>query len=555
MRKIVTPEQMRAIDQYMIHHLQIPGIVLMENAAGGVTRKIIERFPNGKVLVFCGLGNNGGDGLAVARQLMALGCQVFVAVLGAPERFSGDAGTNYGFFDALDDCIARMEAVEDIDFFFSQHQDADVLVDAIFGIGLKRSPEGIFQYAIDKMNESGKWIVSVDIPSGVDGATGRVLETAVRANETVTFQYAKVDHYIYPGADYAGKLTVQTIGYDKGCPILDGINLFVSEQNDEKLVIGKKERNTNKGSFGRLLLICGSKGMAGAAVLCAKAALRMGNGLTTVASCGYVADVIQDSVPEAMAKVLGQSRNYMDADAAAHIGKILEKYSAVAIGPGIGQNLELMDFLIEAIEKDIPKVLDADALNILALNPTVLQNHKGETIITPHPGEMARLIQSSVKEVLDNPVETARNFAFRYGVVTVLKGASTVVAAPTGFALIIPQGSAGMAKGGSGDVLTGILGALLAQGYEGFAAATLGVYLNAVAGEIAEAKFGEYSMTAADTITCLKDAIEKQLRDIPRDWAKDQIEEIALIRDSLKNIAVSPHLSEFQSLSEFGKSE
>lgn len=505
MRTLLTSQQMKAVDRYMIERMKIPGLVLMENAAHGVYEAIRAEMEPCSVQVFCGTGNNGGDGFAVARILLANGYDVKVVVLGNPSDISGDAAENFAFFKETREfytVITNREGLEAL-------PEADVYVDAVFGTGLSRPLDGIYRIAAEFLNERDALVVSIDIPSGISAQTGAVLGTAVRADITVTFQYPKIGHFLYPGREHSGELQVVKIGIDDGCDIPLQAAVCVYESDDPDMCLGQRPLDSNKGSYGRLLMIAGSYGMAGAAVLCARAASRAGAGLVTAAACGDVVDVLQHTVPEATCFELADENGVLAKEAADMILKLSQGKTAVAVGPGLGRGEAVEEVVSRIIaECDLPKVIDADGLNALAGHLEVLEEKKGEVILTPHPKEFSRLCGLSVGKILEDPVKAAVDFAAEYGVTLVLKGSTTIVADQFGNATLLCVGTPGMAKGGSGDVLTGVIGGLLAQGKDVYEAAITGVYIAGMAGETAAEQEGEYSMTPMDTVRYIGKVID-----------------------------------------------
>lgn len=518
MRIALTPEQMKAVDRYMTDRMKIPGIVLMENAAHGVYEAVSGETEPCTVQVFCGTGNNGGDGFAAARILLANGYDVHVVVLGNLSSLKDDAAANFAFFKENEEyftVVANKEAFEAL-------PEAEVYVDAIFGTGLARGVDGIYRDAIEYLNERDALVVSVDIPSGVHAGTGAVMGTAVEADITVTFQYPKIGHFLYPGRECAGELQVVKIGVDDGCDVPLQATVCAYESDDADMCLGERPLDSNKGDYGRLLLIAGSYGMAGAAVLSARAASRAGAGLVNAASCGEVIDVLQHNVPEATCFELASENGLLTEDAVHAIEKLAQGKTALAIGPGLGVNEDITAVVGNVVSKyDLPKVVDADALNALAGHLEFLENKQGEVILTPHLKEFSRLSGLDIKEIMENPVKAAVDFALEYGVTLVLKGSTTIVADQFGNASLMCVGSPGMAKGGSGDVLTGVIGGLLSQGKDAYEAALTGVYIAGMAGEFATEQEGEYSMTPMDTVNCIGPVMKAMTVDyIPADVAE-----------------------------------
>ncbi|MEG0784573.1 MAG: NAD(P)H-hydrate dehydratase [Christensenella sp.] len=510
MRIALKTEESRAVDRYMTDRMKIPGIVLMENAAHGVYEAVRAETEPCTVIVFCGTGNNGGDGFAAARILIANGYDVRVAVLGNIGSLKGDTAKNFEFFAENDEYYTVITNKED----FEELPTAEVYVDAIFGTGLTRDIDGIYCDAVKFINEQEALVVSVDIPSGINAETGAVMGTAVKADITVTFQYPKIGHFLYPGREYSGELQVVQIGIDEGCDVSMSASVCAYESDDADMCLGERALDSNKGSYGRLLLVAGSYGMAGAAVLAARAASRVGAGLVNVASCDDVVGVLQQNVPEATCFPLASKNGMITEDALYAIEKLVQGKTAVAIGPGLGVNDNITALVGDVITKyDLPKVIDADGLNALAGHLEFLENKKGDIILTPHPKELSRLSGMPITQILENPVKVAMDFAVEYGVTLVLKGSTTVVADAFGNTSLMCVGSPGMAKGGSGDVLTGVIAGLLTQGKDVYEAALYGVYIAGMAGEFAAEQEGEYSMTPMDTVNFIGRAIDTMLVD------------------------------------------
>ncbi len=502
----LTPAQMRALDKYMIEQKKIPGILLMENAAYGVFDRIRAEAEPCSVHVFCGTGNNGGDGLAVARILLSNGYDVTVVMTGNEQELSGDAKTNYAFFEMQDEGVIWLRDALELDAL----NEAEVYVDALFGTGLSRNVSGIHAAVIDYLNERDALVVSVDVPSGVNAQTGAVMGMAVRADITVTFQYPKIGHFMFPGREYAGELRIAKIGVDDGCEIPLQANVCVYESDDEDMCLGMRALDTNKGSYGRLLMIAGSAGMAGAAVLCARSASRAGAGLVIAASTEPVVNVLQNNVPEAVCHTFaGGLSGELSGLAASEIAGLVEGKTAIVIGPGLGRQSAVKGLVEEVVcHHDMIKVVDADALYMLREDAGLLDDKCGELILTPHPKEFAALSGLSVAQVLENPLKCAVRFAMEHDVIVVLKGTTTVVADPFGNASLVCAGNPGMAKGGSGDVLAGVIASFAAQGKDAYEAALMGVYVAGMAGEYAAEEHGEYSMTPMDTVNHIGTAIE-----------------------------------------------
>lgn len=520
MKYAVTTNQMGRIDGYMINVLKIPGIVLMENASRAVVDHIMQKFSpksgtyGTRAAVFCGCGNNGGDGFAVARGLLAQGFDVHVILVGDEQSVAGDARTNMEFFHALGERLFLANTPGELEQAAGAAGEAEIVVDALFGTGLKREISGLYKEAVSIINEMRAYKVSVDIPSGISGDTGAVMGAAVRADATVTFQYPKIGHCLYPGKEYAGELKVAKIGVDENCPVLDELIVRVYGECGGGLYFTKRSPNTNKGDYGRLLICAGSVGMAGAAVLASRAACRAGAGLVNLASIDYVVNVVQKSVPEIVCKMLPGEIDSITRSAVYEVDRFIKEKNALAVGPGLSENQDTQEFVNHlVVNHDIVKVFDADALNVISRNMDVLLRKKGDIILTPHPKEFSRLTDMGVQQILADPIRAARDFIAKYDVTLVLKGTTTIIANRDRGISLVAAGSPGMARGGSGDVLTGIIASLAAQGKDAYDAAALGVLVNGMAGKYAAEESGEYSMSPEDTIGMIGKAIAALTRE------------------------------------------
>ncbi len=491
MRQALTPAQMRAMEDRMMKDCHIPGLVLMEHAAAGVAKTVLGLLPEGgRVMSLCGGGNNGGDGLSALRQLHTLGVPAQGVLLVPPKSLKGDALLQYEMAKACGIPILDASDGEESPL------KADVLVDALFGTGLSRAVEGVFAHAIGRMNASGIPVVSVDIPSGIDGETGQVLGVAVRAHVTVTFQHRKLGHLLFPGRTYAGEVVEVPIGPALQIPEA----AFVLEESDVRRLLPARPQDSHKGKNGRALLVAGSKHYAGAALLAANAALRGGCGLLHVA----VPKGIQPSFaqcPGAICHPVGGGEDWT-IDAAQEAPELIEKADVLAIGPGLGGGEGIAPLLKELLQTKKPLVIDADGLNTLAKHRELFSLLHNQVILTPHPVEMARLIEGEAEPIVKMPVDTARRAAESWGCTVILKGATSVISDGRRTCLNT-TGNAGLAKGGSGDVLTGITLSLLAQGLIAYDAACAGAYLLGSTAEKAYALLQTRMLSATDVIAAL----------------------------------------------------
>jgi hydroxyethylthiazole kinase-like uncharacterized protein yjeF len=513
--RIVTSETMQQLDRQTIELYGVPGHELMERAGSHVAEFLESRFAGPETrsaLIFAGRGNNGGDGFVVARLLAASGWSVTLIILTSGEEFSGDARKN---LDRIPPSVGTILFSElSGDRLLKLAQDIDVIIDAIFGTGLKSAPSGIYAEAIELINSSGKPVVAVDIPSGVNATTGKVPGVAVKASFTVTFGAAKLGHVLYPGAEYTGEVIVTDIGIP---PELLEKTPFI-EYVDKEFASGlikQRKKTAHKGSNGHCLIIAGSCGKSGAAAMTANSAMRSGAGLVTLAVPCSIHPVIELKTTEAMTVPLEETPGGAVAFKSLEtIRRLLEGKDALAIGPGLGLHDETKATVRTIVESaEVPLVLDADALNSVAEEVSCLKTSTSPALtLTPHPGEMARLTGVSIAEIESDRIMAAGNFAKTYECFLLLKGARTVIAAPDGRLAVIGSGNAGMASGGMGDVLTGVIAALLGQGYEPFEASCLGAFCHGLAGDMAAEEKGELGMIATDVQEMLPYAFKRLMK-------------------------------------------
>jgi NAD(P)H-hydrate epimerase len=509
--KLVTASQMRELDRLAMER-GIIGAVLMENAGRAVAREveaIVAARGRSTVHIVCGTGNNGGDGFVAARHLAIRGIRTVLTVAGDPERTVGDARTNLDLARRMDLPflpLERFTALENGTVLTS-----GVLVDAVLGTGATGAPRGAAAQAISAMRRWSGPVVAVDVPSGVDADTGRVPGEAVQANLTVTFGYAKPGLFVYPGASCAGRVIVDPIGCDwSALPCTFAYEWF--DESCARAMLPVRPRDAHKGHFGPVLVVGGSSGMPGAPALAGLAALRAGAGLVTLAVPASIQPIAAGHAPEAMCIPLPDRHGVVGAEARPALVKAMERANVICMGPGLSTDEEALDtarWLMGTCPR--PLVVDADALTALAGHPEIIHGRKSPTVLTPHPGECARLLGVSSDDIQSDRFAAVRSTALRYGCTVVLKGAGTLVCnAPVAelaeaepMISIISAGNPGMATGGSGDVLTGVIGALVAQGLDALDAAILGAYVHARAGDAAAAQRGEYGMVAGDIADCI----------------------------------------------------
>jgi NAD(P)H-hydrate epimerase len=509
---------MRALDRYTIDELGIPGEVLMESAGRSLVDFVLERaarllaLPGAEVVVVCGLGSNGGDGFVAARHLLQLGIPVRVLLLGDGTDLRGDAALNYQRALRVGVGVERFPSPG------ATLPARGVLIDAIFGTGLSRPVEGAAAEAIEAINrledDPEVTVIAVDLPSGLDADTGRALGHAVIADATLTIGTPKIGLALEPGRSLAGQVSVARIGIadslpgdeDEGAP--PSVELWSRSQ--ARAALPERRAAGHKGSFGHVLLLAGSEGMSGAAALAAKATLRSGAGLVTLGCPAGLQDVLDAQCSEAMTVPLpaapGRSLDVSGLETALALAA---ERDVVAMGPGLGRGSETRAFLQGlAAKAGVPLVIDADGLNAFEGSPEALRVRQAPTLLTPHPGEAGRLLGCSAEEINLDRVAAARELAGRSGAVVLLKGPGSVVADPDGSAIINATGGSNLATGGSGDVLTGLVAALLAQGSGPMEAAALGAYVHGLAGDRIARRRGSSGLLAGELVEELPEAMQ-----------------------------------------------
>jgi hydroxyethylthiazole kinase-like uncharacterized protein yjeF len=522
--RAVTPAEMAEIDKTAIEKESIPGLTLMERAGEHVAEAAREMLgsvggPGGgrdgtwRVAIWCGKGNNGGDGLVAARHLARAGLDVEVFLLGHPKELSGDAVVNFELLEKLD--VKRIEVAEKehVRNFTKVYPPYDLIIDAIFGTGFNGRVEGVFAEAIDAINSAGASVLSVDIPSGVAGDTGAVSVPAVRATKTVTFAYPKIGLVQYPGADQVGEMEVADIGIPPH--IVKDVatsRVYVTTLEEAEALLPRRAPDTHKRRCGSVLVVGGSPGLTGAAALAARAALRSGAGLVTLAVPEGVHDIFEVKLTEVMTRPLPQGKEgAISLKAAGAIAELSEGFDVVAVGPGLSTGGEVGKVVMELVKTlKVPLVLDADGLNAMIGQTALFAERQAPLILTPHPGEMARLAGKSTAQVQADRMGTARENAEKWSAVVVLKGAGTLVAAPGGTVKVNATGNPGMATAGMGDVLTGCIASFVGQGLGAFDAAVVGVYYHGHAADLVAQMDGMVGMLAGDVIRHLPLALRRR---------------------------------------------
>lgn len=544
--KLVTASQMQDIDRQTIEKFGISGQELMERAGLSVADKIKEMYLREKVVVLAGSGNNGGDGLVAARELFSSGWDVKVLMLEDLDKLGPDCRVQ---FEAARQMGVAVEFIKEIPETFLSNT---VVIDAIFGTGLKRNIKGYMARVIEDLNRTTLPVVSVDIPSGISADTGEIMAAAVKAAHTVTFGLPKRGHFLYPGAEYTGSLSVADIGFPKELLVSDKLNVELLGKDNVSLLVQRRPRYSHKGDYGHILIVAGSRGKTGAALMAAKACMRAGAGLVTIGVPESLMNIFQTRVTEEMVLPLpDRSDGTLSAKASEEILKFLsEKADVLCIGPGIGVSKDTHKLMMELLTySETPMIVDADGINSISQVEGkrqgaigVLKKAKAPIILTPHTGEMARLLQgtrgkgqslkcemrsaecgikskiqplkSKIAEIEQDRIGIALGFSKETGTCLVLKGVPTVISRADGRAFINSTGNSGMATAGTGDVLSGIISAFVGKGMVPMEAAMLGVYMHGLAGDLAAKDKGEYSLIASDIIEALPAAFRELLTDV-----------------------------------------
>jgi len=507
--KIVTSSEMREIDRATSQRFGVPSVVLMENAGGAVAEFVGAHFASAETIgVVCGKGNNGGDGLVAARKLHEAGKQVRLLLLTEVAGLAGDALEMARRLPISPRIVGTLQ-----DFESSRAEEvfaSDLLIDALLGTGFRPPLEALYAEAIRRLNRASRPVVSVDVPSGTAAdSVQQPKDGSVRASGIVTFTAPRPAHVL--GSLSEGPLRIYSIG-SPDAAIASSLNLNLVTAREVAPLIGPRAPNANKGSFGHVLVLGGSTGKAGAAAMAGMAALKAGAGLSTVGTSRQAAPTVAGFYPELMTEALAETAaGSISLKASERVDQLLAKISVLAVGPGISGDAETAEFVRDVIARSQkPTVLDADGLNAFHLRNQDLRGQGRQLVITPHPGEMARLLDSTIADVEHDRLRVARSFASEHGVTVVLKGHRTVVARPDGEAWVNATGNAGMATGGTGDILTGMVAALMAQHPErSFDAVIAAVYLHGAAGVVARERMGEQSLVATDLIAAFPEAFRR----------------------------------------------
>lgn len=503
--------QMRECDRITIEELGLPGLVLMENASRAVAGQALDFFKGNaagkRVEVFCGKGNNGGDGFAVARHLKNVSALVSVFLVGEVAHLTGDAKFNWELFQRIGGEVSELK---DKDRFSRSGPVPDLIIDALLGTGIKGKVSDIYAELITVINETEAPVIAVDIPSGVDGDTGAVNGIAIEAEATVTFGLVKRGLTFPPGRDHCGSVIVADIGIPPEVVARQNISLYIATEEDARKNIPRRKASAHKGDAGHVYILAGSPGLTGAAIISAESAMRTGAGLVVVGVPRSLNPVLESKMLEAMSQPLAETKNgTLSKRALPEILPRLEWADVVVVGPGLGRDPETAELLEEVFDNiHTPLIVDADGLNILADFPHLKAKLPPDTILTPHPGEFSRLTGVEKSKLLADPFKSAAFWAQEWKLTLVLKGSPTLTASSSGRMIINSTGNSGMATGGSGDALTGIIAALIGQGIPVAQAAWTGVYIHGAAGDRAMDECGIHGMVAGDIIRHLPGTVK-----------------------------------------------
>jgi hydroxyethylthiazole kinase-like uncharacterized protein yjeF len=515
MKKVLTAKEMQKIDEIAASHYGIDGFKLMKNAGKSIVKQINRRFDdllNKRILIFCGKGNNGGDGFVAACLLFDMGVSVKVILLEKQINLKGNSSINAELAINLGVNVVEIEEVSN-DLLQYNLDSCDIIIDALVGTGLTRPLEGIYKQVVEQINQSQRFVTSVDIPSGLDSDTGLLKGAFIQADLTIGLALPKRSHLLFPSAGLIGELQIVDIGITSNVIDSQNLELQVTEEADLRSWFKKRPTDSHKGSYGHVLVIAGSRGKGGSAALTSLAALRMGCGLVTLAlpeGCQkklefHPLEVMTVPAPETTMGTFSLSSKEILLNHAK--GK-----AAVAIGPGISTEPETVQLINEILPLiGCPLIIDADGINAIAQNPNLISKLGVETILTPHPKEMSRITGIEISKILKNKVDITRQFALDHSVNIILKGASSIICQPNGMATINPTGNPGMATAGTGDILTGIIASLIAQGFSSPKAAIAGTYLHGLTGDIYASEESETSLIAGDLLRTLPKTIKRIL--------------------------------------------
>lgn len=495
---ILPVNKCKELDKYTIDNIGIPSIVLMENAAHEVANRIKGKAEN--FLVICGGGNNGGDGLAIARKLILQEKSVKVIIVNEKNKYTDDFNTNLRILKEMKCSLEYIQNNEKINMLQNMLNKCDIVVDCIFGVGLNRNLNDFYINIIRTINNCKAFKISVDVPSGINADTGISMGNAVKADITYTFEVIKKGFIEYRALEYLGELEIISIGIPKAVKDMHNVKIVTLDKKDYSYMLNKRNLYGHKGSYGKAVIIAGARGYTGAAYITTEACLKTGAGLTTLISSRYVQDILSTKLVEAMT---------IDINDEMEIENILNNSNAIAFGPGLKGEEKAKELLEKVIyETQKPIVIDAEGINIIAENKNLLEPLKERAIFTPHPGEMARLVGKSIKEIESNRIEIAKEYAKANNIILLLKGYNTIIT-DGNFVFVNTTGNSKMASGGMGDCLTGIIISLIVQKHSMLNSTLLGAYIHGLAGEIASKN--QYSTTATEVIDKIPKVMESIL--------------------------------------------
>jgi ADP-dependent NAD(P)H-hydrate dehydratase / NAD(P)H-hydrate epimerase len=511
---VLSPERMAKYDRYAIDTWGMPSTVLMENAGRSTYRLMKDEYLAGgtHIAVVCGRGNNGGDGFVVGRYALRDGYPTKVYLLARAEELKGDAALNMKLYTVLGGQI--VECGEDAAKLREGLDKADIIVDAVFGTGLSKAVEGVEKEAIEAINEAGKPVIAIDIPSGIDGKTGLPLGAAVRAAHTYTYGWPKLGQVLYPGAYHTGKLTVIDISIPASAQDTVGVDGHIIDGDMLRGFLRERKPWEHKGTFGHTAVIAGSVGKTGAAAMASLAALKIGAGLVTLLTPESLNAIMEVKLTEVMTYPLDDAgKGHFLLSSYEKIVQFLEDKDVVIMGPGLSQNQETMELVRQLYGTvDKPFVIDADGINAFQGHLDVIQGARRGAVFTPHPGELARLMGVTPKEINEDRIGWGKRFVEENGADLVLKGARTLIFGADGEMFICPTGNPALAKGGSGDILTGFVGGMVSQGYSLIEASLFGTYLHGYIADTWAEQGVNMDLLAADLLDGLGEAI-REIRD------------------------------------------
>ena len=511
--RLVKASEIQEMDRLTIQDMGIPGIVLMENAARGAAGIFLDYFEppeNAHGVVLCGPGNNGGDGYVVARYLYEKGLKTTVIVLAPLAKVKGDALTNLEIIRRMDLDILECPGIDEWTGCRPTIETCDFVIDGLLGTGLNAPVRGFYATVIEDVNASGRPVMAIDIPSGLHADTGQILGKAIRATLTVTFGFPKLGQLIFPGAALVGRLTNILIGIPK--TVADRIpdHYHLAEPAHFTPLLRFNRQDIHKGDRGHLLVLAGSTGKTGAATLTALGALRAGAGLVTVGIPASLNPILENKLTEAMTFPLPETGDgSLSLEAENEVLRLMEGKSAVALGPGLSTHKETTELVKRIVAQcPIPMVIDADGLNALAGDTGLLADRKAATVLTPHPGEMSRMSGLKTTEVQSDRVGSALRFVETHGCTLVLKGARTLIVEPDGRVYVNPTGNPALSSGGSGDVLTGLIGGFLARGWPMTESAVGAVYLHGLAADLLAEDMGQAGILAGELLDVIPELMD-----------------------------------------------